>query len=304
MNWKEVEIKTTNQAFSAISNLLEEAGASGLFTEKIASEDDDIIIKAYFEADNQLEEELQNIQEEISGLEDYDLAIGSAQLEIADLEEEDWANNWKENFKPFHITDQIVIKPTWEEYQASGGEIIIEIDPGQAFGTGHHVTTSSCLEAITSNLSSDTTVLDLGTGTGILSIAAAKLGAAEIFALDIDPVATKVATENAKLNNVAEQINFVTGNLVEEVNTNYDLVIANILPHIILKLIPDLKGVMHNNSRFILSGIVVEKLSEIKSALTEHNFKIEEIIEASEESDDWVTIVGKSVDSRKKAIKK
>jgi ribosomal protein L11 methyltransferase len=105
-------------------------------------------------------------------------------------------------------------------------------------------------------------------------------------------VATKVATENARLNNVAEQINFVTGNLVEEVNTNYDLVIANILPHIILELIPDLKDVMHNNSRFILSGIVVEKLAEVKAALTEHNFKIEEIIEASEESDDWVTIVG------------
>ncbi|MGM0370453.1 MAG: 50S ribosomal protein L11 methyltransferase [Bacillota bacterium] len=292
MNWKEVEIKTTNQAFSAISNLLEEAGASGLFTEKIVSGDDDIIIKAYFEADNQLEQELQKIQEQISGLEDYDLAIGSAQLEIADLEEEDWANNWKENFKPFHITDQIVIKPTWEEYKSSEDEIIIEIDPGQAFGTGHHVTTSSCLEAITTNLSTDTSVLDLGTGTGILSIAAAKLGAAEIFALDIDPVATKVATENAKLNNVADQINFVTGNLVEEVNTNYDLVIANILPHIILELIPDLKDVMHNNSRFILSGIVVEKLAEVKAALTEHNFKIEELIEASEESDDWVTIVG------------
>jgi ribosomal protein L11 methyltransferase len=167
MNWKEIEIKTTNQAFSAISNLLEEAGASGLFTEKIVSEDDDIIIKAYFEADNQLEKDLQKIQEEISALQDYDLVIGSAQLEIADLEEEDWANNWKENFKPFHITDQIVIKPTWEEYKSSEEEIIIEIDPGQAFGTGHHVTTSSCLEAITTNLSSDTSVLDLGTGTGI-----------------------------------------------------------------------------------------------------------------------------------------
>ena len=294
MEWKEITIKTTNQAFSAVNNLLEEAGASGLFTEEITNNEDEVMIKAYFEDDNSLKQDLKMLQDRINKLQDYGLEIGSAGLEVAQLQEEDWANKWKENFKTFHITDSIVIKPTWEDYKTEEDEIVIEIDPGQAFGTGHHVTTSSCLEAIEDNLSAETSLLDLGTGTGILSIAAAKLGADEILGLDIDSTAVEVARENAALNGVASEIEFRTGNLVDSVERDYDLVVANILPHIILALIPDLERVMHQESRFILSGIVAEKLTEIKEALIENGFKINEVIKRSEESEDWVTVVGAS----------
>ncbi|MGM0502656.1 MAG: 50S ribosomal protein L11 methyltransferase, partial [Bacillota bacterium] len=220
------------------------------------------------------------------------LEIGSAEFKVSEVEEEDWANNWKENFKPFHITEDIVIKPTWEEYQAAADEIVIEIDPGQAFGTGQHATTSSCLEAIEANLTAETSLLDLGTGTGILAIAAAKLGAKEILGLDIDPVAVKAARENAELNDVEDKLEFVQGDLVDQVEEKYDLVVANILPHIIIKLIPNLNNVMHSASKFILSGIIVDKLDDVKTALKENNLVIEKIIHKSEEHDDWVTVVG------------
>lgn len=292
MNWKEIKIKTTKQAFSAISNLLEEAGASGLFMEQLSDNEEELLVKAYFENNSDLTENLDQVQEKIASLEQYDLDIGSGNLEISELQEEDWANKWKENFKPFHITDDIVIKPTWESYQSAADEIIIEIDPGQAFGTGHHVTTSSCLEAIEANLTPQTSVLDLGTGTGILAIAAAKLGAREILGLDIDSTAVEAAQANAALNGVAGEIDFLQGNLVADVEQNYDLVVANILPHIILELIPNLKKVMDKDSTFILSGIVVEKLDEIKHALAENGFVINNVIQKSEENDDWVTITG------------
>ena len=295
MTWKEVELKTTTQAFSAVSNLLEEAGASGLFTEKIDEVKNYIIIKAYFEDNNDLEANLEEVEEKINSLVDYDLDIGSANFKVAEVKEEDWANSWKENFKPFYITDKIVIKPTWEEYDAKIDDIVIEIDPGQAFGTGHHATTSSCLEAIESNLTSETKMLDLGTGTGILSIAAAKLGAGKILGLDIDPVAVKTAQENAKLNGVKDQIELIKGNLVDSVDGKYDLVVANILPHIILELIPNLGQVMHQDSKFILSGIVIEKLEDIKLALAENSLQIENVMFRSEEHDDWATVVGETV---------
>ncbi|MBM7556234.1 50S ribosomal protein L11 methyltransferase [Halanaerobacter jeridensis] len=294
MNWKEIEIQTTNQAFSAVSNLLEEAGASGLFTEQASGSENEIIIKAYFEETNDLAEDLKEVERKIDTLRDYDLDIGPVDFKVNQVQEEDWANKWKENFKPFNITEDIVIKPTWEKYEAQPQEIIIEIDPGQAFGTGHHVTTSSCLEAIEANLTPQTSVLDLGTGTGILAIAAAKLGAAKIVGLDIDPVAVKAARANAKLNGVSNEIEFLEGNLVDSVEYNYDLVVANILPHIILQLIPNLKEVMHPDSTFILSGIVVEKLDEIKQTLADNGFIINNVIRKSEENDDWVTITGAS----------
>lgn len=292
MKWKEITVKTTNQAFSAVSNLLEEAGASGLFTEKINQARDEVLIKAYFVEDDNLKMKLKRLDDKIKKLKEYGLEIGSIGLEVESLAEEDWATKWKENFKPFHITDDIVIKPTWEEYEVGEDEIMIEMDPGQAFGTGHHVTTSSCLAAIEDNLDEETSLLDLGTGTGILAIAAAKIGAGKILGLDIDQTAVKVARENAELNGVAAKTKFIKGNLVDNVTKDYDLIVANILPHIILDLIPNLERVMQAESRFILSGIVTEKLAAIKECLAENDFVVTDIIKRSEESEEWVTVIG------------
>ncbi|GAB6100247.1 50S ribosomal protein L11 methyltransferase [Halanaerocella petrolearia] len=286
MSWKEIEISTTYQAYPAISSLLKEEEVAGISKEDLTDSKDEIMIKAYIEEDIDLE----RLRNNISTLEEYDLEVGSGKLEVREVIKEDWSSKWKENFKPLQITDRIVIKPTWEEYQSAPEDIIIEIDPGQAFGTGHHETTESCLQLLEEYLTQDTSLLDIGTGTGILSIAAAKLGAEDIFALDIDPVAIEAAKENANLNVVAEEIDFVTGDLVEVVEKGYDLVIANLLPHIILDLIPDLAQVIEDNSYFMLSGIIVEKEEKVKDKLKEYNFKVVERVQQGE----WVTLVGQN----------
>ncbi len=287
--WQELKIKTTHQVFPAISNLLEEASAQGICREELQSNNDDndqIVIKAYFEAKQLEDDKLEEIKGQIIKLKDYGLKTGRLEIELAEVEEEDWANNWKENFKPFKATDRLVVKPTWEEYQLDTDELLIEIDPGQAFGTGQHETTVSVLALLEKNLSSELNILDVGTGTGILSIAAAKLGADNITAIDIDPTAVKVAKENAQLNDVAGKIEFLQGDLVEEIDEKYDLVIANILPEIIKKLIPDLNRVCELKARAILSGIIREKEAEIRAELKKHNFLVEAVIYKG----DWVSI--------------
>lgn len=291
VSWQEIQISTTYQAYPAISNLLEELNVAGISKEELVDKEDELLVKAYFQADI----DLTKLQEKISSLQEYDLNVGSGKLEVKEVVNKDWASKWKENFKPLKITDRIVIKPTWEEYQLDEEEIVIDIDPGQAFGTGHHETTESCLQLIEDYATKDTSLLDIGTGTGILSIAAAKLGVEEIFALDIDPIAIEAARENAQLNQVAEDIEFVTGDLVEMVTKDYDLVVANLLPHIILDLIPELAQVITENSRFILSGIIVEKEGKIRDELEEYGFTINKRVQQGE----WVTLVGKTVESEK-----
>ncbi|AGB41807.1 ribosomal protein L11 methyltransferase [Halobacteroides halobius DSM 5150] len=284
MNWKEININTTYQAYPAINNLLQELEVKGITKEELESDEDEILIKAYLKKDINLEK----LKEKISSLEEYGLRVGSAKLKIKSVIKEDWASKWKENFKPLRVSDRIIIKPSWEEYPSQKDNVIIEIDPGQAFGTGHHETTEVCLRLIEDNLDSDTKLLDIGTGTGILSIAAAKLGAEEIFALDIDPIAVKVAKENATLNQVETEIDFVAGDLVEVVDKTYNLVVANLLPHIIVNLIPDLEQVITENGKFILSGIIVDKEEKINDKLREYDFKVIERIQLGE----WVTIIG------------
>ncbi|OCL25224.1 ribosomal protein L11 methyltransferase [Orenia metallireducens] len=285
MKLKEVIITTNYEGFSAIENILGELGAVGISKEDFKQEE--VIMKGYFEDEELTKEKISSLRDRVAKLVDYDLNIGSGEIIIKELEQEDWVNKWKKDIKPIKVTDKIVIKPTWEEYQKQAEEIIIELDPGLAFGTGYHGTTSGCLEMIEKYLQPDFDVLDIGTGTGILSIAATKLGAKSNFALDIDPVAVKVAKENAKLNQVLDQIDFAQGDLLDIVDGKYDLVIANILPHVIKRLIPDLPKVAKLGSISILSGIIEEKADMIKDELKNYNFEVKEIIQKEQ----WITIV-------------
>ncbi len=289
MDWKEIEIKTTHQAYPAIANLLEELQVAGISKEECAAEEDELVIKAYLNVDSEkLEAAIDQLQEDIFSLQQYNLEVGSGKIKVNQVQKEDWANQWKENFHPIRLTDKIVIKPTWEAYPANPEEIVIEIDPGQAFGTGYHATTENSLQLIEDYLQPGMSFLDVGSGTGILSIAAAKLGAGTVTGVDIDPQAVEVARENAQLNQVAEKIDFKQGDLVNQVNAKYQLVAANILPHIILDLIPDLDEVVAGEGTFILSGIIDEKEEKIKNKLQSYNFELETTIHNGE----WVTIAG------------
>ena len=209
-------------------------------------------------------------------------------LEYIKVNEEDWANNWKKYYKPTKIGKNIIVKPIWEEYEANG-EMIIELDPGMAFGTGTHETTRMCVEALEENVKGDTTVFDIGTGSGILAIAAAKLGAKKVIGVDLDPVAVDSAKENVSFNDL-NNIEILYGNLMDVVTGKADLVVANIIAEIIVVLAEDVKNFLVPGGLFITSGIIRERRELVETKLKEKGFKIKEVKEQGE----WLCIIAEA----------
>lgn len=290
MEWIEVKIFTRRESLPAISNILQDVGAKGLVEEELQPVEakDELLIKSYLPVNESVEAKLAILKSRIGHLFEHGLDVGSGRIQVETVPEEDWSSSWKENFKPQKLTEQLVIKPTWEEYQAQPEEKIIELDPGMAFGTGHHVTTTMCISAIEKYGAKRKSMLDIGTGTGILSIAASLLGIEEILAIDIDQEAVEIAGKNLTLNQVQNKVTVKQGDLIAVVEKEYELVVANLLPHIILDLISDMKEVLHKDSIFILSGINKESQKKIQDRLKKHELHIKEI----KEKEDWVTIIG------------
>ena len=237
MKWTEVLIKVDPQAVEAVTDILYGLGAQGVaidepvdvqklredelywdyIDEKLLENDtEETKIMAYFsEEETNLPEKIAVIKEKIRNLTEFGLSIGSGTVELSNVNQEDWESAWKQYFKPVHVTDRIVVKPEWEEYSPQEGEIVIEIDPGMAFGTGTHETTSMCINQIEKNLKAGDRVIDIGSGSGILSMAAVLLGAEKATGVDLDPVAVRVALENVELNNLQDKIEILHGNLTD-----------------------------------------------------------------------------------------
>jgi ribosomal protein L11 methyltransferase len=201
------------------------------------------------------------------------------------IAEADWAEAWKEYFWPEKITDAIVVKPTWRDYPVAENEIIIEIDPGMAFGTGTHPTTALCIRMIETHLKAGDTFLDVGTGSGILMIAAAKLGAGKLCGVDSDSMAVSVAEKNLKVNHV-EGARLLTGNLIDGVQGTFDLVVANILAEVIVDLLPAVTGVLAQKGILICSGIITAKKEMVLAGLKERGLTAIEVLE----KEGWVAI--------------
>lgn len=204
----------------------------------------------------------------------------NAEISVSGVNEEDWANSWKEYYKPIKIGERIVIVPAWEKYEAREGEIIVRMDPGMAFGTGTHETTRLVIKLLEKYIKGGMRVADVGCGSGILAICASKLGAAECKAYDIDPVAVKVANENIKdsgLTNVSCEVS----DLLRQVDKSapYDVICANIVADIIIRMMPDVGALMNESSVILASGIIVERSEDVISAFGEHGFKIVERID-------------------------
>ena len=204
----------------------------------------------------------------------------AADISVSGVNEEDWANSWKDYYKPIKIGDKIVIVPAWEKYEAQDGEIIVRMDPGMAFGTGTHETTRLVIKFLEKYIKKGMRVADVGCGSGILAICASKLGAAECKAYDIDPVAVKVANENIKdsgLTNVSCEVS----DLLRQVDKSqpYDVICANIVADIIIRMMPDVGALMNENSVILASGIIVERSQDVISAFDEHGFKVAERID-------------------------
>ncbi|KXZ40087.1 ribosomal protein L11 methyltransferase [Alkalithermobacter thermoalcaliphilus JW-YL-7 = DSM 7308] len=310
MKWIEITIRTTTEATEAVTNILYESGVGGvviedssdfLFQEKNETDWDYIeeeifnkgyegsIIKAYLSEENNVVAQIEMIREKIKLLPSYGLDIGEGSIEITQVDEKDWANAWKQYYKPTKVSDKIVIKPTWEDYDPKNDEIIIQLDPGMAFGTGTHETTKMCIIELENVLDKDKTVFDIGCGSGILSIAAAKLGAKKVVGVDLDPVAVKVSKENVKINNVEEIVDIRHGNLMDVIDEKADVIVANIIADIIILLSKDIGKFLYSEGVFISSGIILDKIEDVKKALEDNKFKILDIKTMGE----WAVIVSK-----------
>ena len=308
MKWLEIKVNAKAEAIDAITEILYEFGASGvaidepidyeamkidnLFWDYIEPEegeqDKESSVSAYFsEAEAELENKIQGIKDKVQQLPEFGLDIGSGKIEIKEIDQIDWETSWKQYFKPVHITDRIVVKPQWEKYLPQKDELIIHIDPGMAFGTGTHETTSMCIKAIEKNLEPGYSILDIGTGSGILSIAAVLLGAKEATGVDLDPVAVEVANENIEINGLSDKINILHGDLLTLIEGQFDIVVANIIADAILILLDsDVKSFVKDNGLFICSGIIQEKEGLVVEKLKEKGFEIKEINRDGE----WVCI--------------
>ncbi|WP_144450608.1 50S ribosomal protein L11 methyltransferase [Halalkalibacter nanhaiisediminis] len=309
MKWSEFSIHTTEEAVEPVCNILHEAGASGVVIEdpkdlvkvwgvhygeiyQLSPDDypeDGVMIKAYFPVNSFLAETIDEIKEAINGLLMYDFDLGHQKIQLTEVDEEDWATAWKKYYKPVKVSNSITITPTWEEYTPTEEETIIELDPGMAFGTGTHPTTVLCIQALDKVLEGGEEVMDVGTGSGVLSIAAAKLGAKSVLALDLDYVAVESASQNVRLNKVDDIVTVQQNDLLKGIEGSYDVVVANILAEVIIQFVQDAAAVLKPNGTYITSGIIKRKKQEVRDALTAGGFMIEEVVEM----DDWVAFIAK-----------
>lgn len=310
VKWTELSILTTHEAVDAVSNILHEAGASGVviedsieltkeridqFGEIYALNPDDfpkngVVVKAYLAASSFLAETVEEIRLAIANLVNFDINIGENVLTTTEVQEEDWATAWKQYYHPVKISERFTIVPTWEEYTpVSTDELIIELDPGMAFGTGTHPTTVMCLQALEKVVQEGNTVVDIGTGSGVLSIGAAMLGARSVHALDLDAVAVQSATENVQLNKVDEIVEVYHGNLLDTVKEQADVVVANILAEIIMSFTDDAYKIVKPGGVYVTSGIIGAKKDDVKQALEASGFTIEEVLMM----EDWVAIIAR-----------
>lgn len=321
MKWYKITISTTIHATDLITAMLYDMDISGvevinnvpiteeekkkMFIDVLAeaSEDDETAqIIFYIEKDNNLQKILKEVKNGINRLRSF-VEVGSASIDVAITKDEDWANEWKKYFKPFRVADNIIIKPTWrtlsEKDEVKENDIIIEIDPGMAFGTGSHETTQLPIKQLIKYLKPGQKVLDIGCGSGILSIISSKLGARSVTGTDIDGSAVNIAKENIEINNISpEKATVLFGNILNNednkeldkmLENNYDIVVANILTEVIMELSDHVGNYLKPEGYFVASGILYTQSDKVQEAISKNGM---EIIEVSAKGD-WVCITAR-----------
>ncbi|AEF94723.1 Ribosomal protein L11 methyltransferase [Desulfotomaculum nigrificans CO-1-SRB] len=301
MNWLEVAVHVPHEGIDMVSNVFDEMGVGGvviedpaLISKYIAAEIWDHwefppevlnrpmpLVKGYFPEGAGLEDKLALLQERLAALPLADVP----RMETKRVAEEDWATAWMKYYKPVEIGRRLAVKPSWEDYTPPEGRLVLELDPGMAFGCGNHPTTTMCMEFLEEIIKGGETAVDVGTGTGILAITAAKLGAAKVIAVDLDEVAVQVARENVQRNQVQGQVEVLQGNLLDKVTQPVDLVIANIIAKVIIILAPDVRKILKPGGHFIASGIIRFRAEEVREKLQEAGFKVLE----RKEDGEWVS---------------
>lgn len=247
----------------------------------------DVILKAYYDLDKDIN--LSKIKDKLDNLsKENNIIIEISQPET--IENHDWANEWKKYYRPVEIKD-IVIRPSWLDYE-NPDKMIVDINPGLAFGTGLHETTSLCIDHLQDIDLKGKKVLDIGCGSGILSIVSSKLGASKVLGSDIDPLAVEATRANASLNKV-ENIEVIESSLLDKINGKYDIVIANILLNVLEKLIVDLDKVLDKDGLFISSGLLVTQRARIENFLIDKGFELIDVVEKGE----WISVISRKKDN-------
>lgn len=309
MYWNELTIRTSQEAKEAVANILHEHGANGVvieeplhdarfseddfveidFIKKADLAEDEVILKAYFVAGDSFNQIKQDIEREIAQLVAYGIKLGKNEISTKTVHESDWENEWKKYYKPLEIGETFLIVPEWEEVTDTDKKRIIRIDPGMAFGTGMHETTSLSIRALENVVAENDVVIDVGSGSGILSIAACFLGAKHVYSYDVDAVAVRSTQRNRDLNQLTDKISVAQNNLLEGKTHVADVIVANILAHIIMKLIADAWHNLKQDGYFITSGIILTEEDNVKKKLCEQGFAIIDRLQENH----WVTLIAR-----------
>lgn len=296
-DWMQVKVLTTTAGADLVSEILLEAGSEGTMIEDrndvfenqrpegqwdiidpaIADRiGEDVKVTGYYPIDENRNNVISSIASALGRLQALtpDVDLGKLEMQVQGFENEDWSESWKKSFKPIRLGEHIVICPGWLEYEKQPDDKVIEIDPGMAFGTGTHETTGMCAALIEKYVQPGQRVIDIGTGSGILAIVAAHMGAKEVLATDLDAVAVRVAAENAVLNGFGDKIDCRCGDLLDVVDVSGDVVIANIIADVILMLAKPVRERIVPNGVFICSGIAIDRREDVRRALLENDYEI------------------------------
>lgn len=289
--WQELTVEVLREAEEAASNILIELGSQGVAIDDSADylgrvgkygevfpevkQVDTVKITAYYPEHVDIDAVEKEVAQRLSALSDFGVNAGDIHYDTQKLAEQDWAENWKKYYEPTRISHDLTIVPSWTDYEAKTGEKIIRLDPGMAFGTGTHPTTKMSLFALEQVLRGGETVLDVGTGSGVLSIASSLLGAKSIYAYDLDEVAVRVAQENIDLNAGTENIHVATGNLLQGVDIQADVIVANILADILINMTEDAYRLVKDEGYLIMSGIISEKWEMVRESAEKAGFFLE-----------------------------
>ena len=305
-DWLKIELSTPMELSDALTNFLTEIGAQGTFQESLEPQSPHDFhetalpetLKAFLPCDVNLERRLSGLRTYLDSVAEIFPGVEKPGFRTEVVRNPDWGEAWKKYFKPLRVSRNLVIKPTWERYTPKSGDIVIEIDPGMAFGTGQHASTRMCLEAIESIFIEERTlekscVLDVGTGTGILGIACAKLGAKQVLCVDNDPLATKIAQENVLVNRVEERVTVVHRDIAALVET-FPLIVANLTAKILGELYPHLVRLVAPGGRLVIAGIIEQDRPDIEARFLGASFTLHRLITEKE----WVCYILKKVGGR------
>jgi ribosomal protein L11 methyltransferase len=300
--WVHFKLYTQPELAEALSNYLTEMGAQGVFEEFLQTGVSDVpepepqderVLNAYFPSGTEDEKHISDLQSYINSLTDLFPELKKPTFNTEVIIDPQWGEVWKRFFKPLRITKNIIVKPSWERYSATGRETVIEIDPGMAFGTGQHPSTSMCLEAMEEILLKDRTfqkwrVLDVGTGTGILGISAAKLGASSVMCVDIDDQAVEIAHKNVAVNHVGDRVVIVNSD-VAKIKGTFELIVANLTAETLIKIKSHLVKMMEKGGYLVISGIFEKNRQDVEKAFTRDDLISHKVIADKE----WVCYVYK-----------